>query len=226
MHFHLPKPLHGWRDFTGEVGIIVIGVLIALAAEQVVEAAHWRSEVRHFREAVDYELGRDLGVWALMMEQRPCVARRLDDLDRLLAASTSGHSLKLLRPIDRPASYSSYYSVWDNKGADVTGYLPLKVRLRYGELYDELHNQDVVRLSEREVWRDLARFDQPEPLDHQDRMLMRELLTRARQLDEAERGNAGYIAGIAAPLGIRPIADPDQPHLSSENSFCRPLIAK
>jgi len=23
MHFHLPKPLHGWREFAGEVGIIV-----------------------------------------------------------------------------------------------------------------------------------------------------------------------------------------------------------
>jgi hypothetical protein len=29
MHFHLPKPLHGWREFAGEVGIIVVGVLIA-----------------------------------------------------------------------------------------------------------------------------------------------------------------------------------------------------
>ena len=32
MHISVPKPLHGWRQFTGEVGIIVIGVLIALAA--------------------------------------------------------------------------------------------------------------------------------------------------------------------------------------------------
>ena len=45
MHFHLPKPLHGWREFVGEVGIIVIGVLIALGAEQVVEAVHHRSQV-------------------------------------------------------------------------------------------------------------------------------------------------------------------------------------
>ena len=29
MHLHLPKPLHGWRAFVGEVGIIVLGVLIA-----------------------------------------------------------------------------------------------------------------------------------------------------------------------------------------------------
>ena len=32
MHFQLPKPLHGWRQFFGEVGIIVICVLIALGA--------------------------------------------------------------------------------------------------------------------------------------------------------------------------------------------------
>ena len=52
MHFHLPKPLHGWREFVGEVGIIVIGVLIALGAEQVVETLHWRDEVGTFRTAV------------------------------------------------------------------------------------------------------------------------------------------------------------------------------
>jgi len=26
MHVHLPKSLHGWRAFAGEVGIIVMGV--------------------------------------------------------------------------------------------------------------------------------------------------------------------------------------------------------
>lgn len=49
MHFHMPKPLHGWREFAGEVGIIVIGVLIALGAEQVVETVHGNAEVRAFR---------------------------------------------------------------------------------------------------------------------------------------------------------------------------------
>ena len=43
MLFDLPKPLHGWRALFGEVGIIVIGVLIALGAEQVVEGVHERN---------------------------------------------------------------------------------------------------------------------------------------------------------------------------------------
>jgi len=225
MHVHLPKPMHGWREFFGEVAIITFGVLFALVAEQLVVAAQWRREVRHFRKAIDHELGRNLGVWLLMMEQRPCVARRLDDLERFLAASTAGKQPKLQRPIGRPVSFSGYFSVWENKGADVTGHLPLEARITYGELYDELKNQDVVRTGERDVWRDLGRFDQPEPLDHQDRMELRELLTRARQLDEAERSNAYYIRKMAAPLGIHPIADPDQPHLNGESDFCKPLLA-
>ena len=45
MHIHVPKPLHGWREFLGEVGVIVVGVLVALGAEQVVENLHHRSQV-------------------------------------------------------------------------------------------------------------------------------------------------------------------------------------
>ena len=46
MHLKLPKPMHGWRVFAGEVGIIVIGVLIALGAEQVVQAGHQQQEAK------------------------------------------------------------------------------------------------------------------------------------------------------------------------------------
>jgi hypothetical protein len=56
MHFHLPKPLHGWREFAGEVGIIVIGVLIALAAEQVVEDVHWQQRVRSTNDELKAEV--------------------------------------------------------------------------------------------------------------------------------------------------------------------------
>jgi hypothetical protein len=55
MHFHLPKPLHGWRQFVGEVGIIVIGVLIALGAEQLVELVHERQVAGQARENVRAE---------------------------------------------------------------------------------------------------------------------------------------------------------------------------
>jgi hypothetical protein len=55
MHVRLPKPLHGWRAFAGEVGIIVLGVLIALGFEQVAQAIHWRYEAAKAQDALRNE---------------------------------------------------------------------------------------------------------------------------------------------------------------------------
>jgi hypothetical protein len=224
MHFHLPKPLHGWRELAGEVGIIVIGVLIALGAEQLLAAEHWRSEVADFRQAADHELGRNLGIYQIVMRQRPCVARRLTELERFLADAGGGRQDRLLRPIGRPNMFSQYFSVWDDKGADVTQHIPLETRLKYSELYDEFRNNDIVRLSERDVWRALSQFDQPEPLEHSDRMHLRELLTRAEQLNAVTPGNYVYIRHLSEPLGIHEIADPLGMHQPNEADFCNPLL--
>lgn len=61
MHVHLPKPLHGWREFAGEVGVIVLGVLIALSAEQAVEALHWQQKTKDAEAAMRLELAEDDG---------------------------------------------------------------------------------------------------------------------------------------------------------------------
>ena len=61
MQFRLPKPLHGWRAFVGEVGIIVLGVLIALAFGQVADAWQWRNKVNHAEAAMRIELAEDDG---------------------------------------------------------------------------------------------------------------------------------------------------------------------
>jgi hypothetical protein len=75
MHVHLPKPLHGWRAFIGEVGVIVLGVLIALGAEQAVEALHWQAKVRESEGAI----GRDLALTADLASERVAIARCNDD---------------------------------------------------------------------------------------------------------------------------------------------------
>jgi hypothetical protein len=58
MHFHLPKPLHGWRQFVGEVEIILIGVLIALGAKQFAQFVRDRAQVRHGEKALSDNFGR------------------------------------------------------------------------------------------------------------------------------------------------------------------------
>ena len=59
MDVHKPKPVRTWRELLGEIGIIVIGVLIALGAEQAIEAIHERSEAAQLRSALKAELADD-----------------------------------------------------------------------------------------------------------------------------------------------------------------------
>ncbi|MEO6433224.1 MAG: hypothetical protein ABIO29_04515 [Sphingomicrobium sp.] len=80
MSLLVPKPIHGWRAFWGEVGIIVLGVLIALGAQQAVEAWNWRSEVADLRDSIRIEINRNLWTYPYRAEQKRCVARRLDEL--------------------------------------------------------------------------------------------------------------------------------------------------
>ncbi len=68
MDIHKPKPWRGWPEFLKEIGTIVIGVLIAIGAEQTVEALHHRAQAREAagklraeseenRPAIAYDLG-------------------------------------------------------------------------------------------------------------------------------------------------------------------------
>src|SRR4029078_7149687 len=81
MHFHVPKPLHGWREFAGEVGIIVIGVLIALGVEQVVQTVHDRRVADESRRAINLELGEITGDLSKRVRTEPCIVRRLNEVD-------------------------------------------------------------------------------------------------------------------------------------------------
>ena len=226
MNVRLPKPLQGWNVFTWDLAIVTLGVLMALAAQQLVDDIQWRSEVGHFRAAVDYEIGRNLGVYEETMKDRPCITRRLAELERFLADSRAGRQDRLARSIGKPNSYSQDLSVWDSKGADVTEHLPRDTRVRYGEVYDAFRNDMNVRTLERDLWLSLSQFDEAEPLDRDDRMRLRELLTRGERVNAVTSGNYDYILKLAKPLGIRPIADPNLTHLAGEeHSFCERLLA-
>jgi hypothetical protein len=84
MHFHLPKPLHGWREFAGEVGIIVVGVLIALGAEQVVEAAHWRHQAEQAKASLGDEIADHYFTASEIVIAQPCIDRQLTTLEQSL----------------------------------------------------------------------------------------------------------------------------------------------
>jgi len=85
MDLRLPRPIHGWRQFLGEVGIIVIGVLIALGAERVASNTNDRNVARRTRAAVTNEFNDNLSSIALRGQAELCIDRRLLELRALFA---------------------------------------------------------------------------------------------------------------------------------------------
>ena len=93
MHVHLPKPLHGWRALAGEIAIIVVGVLIALAAEQLAESVHDRTQVRHGEQSLTDNFARFVTYSAELDAYAPCLAARAAELRRLIDRSAVAHRL-------------------------------------------------------------------------------------------------------------------------------------
>ncbi len=75
MPIKLPTPINGWRVFAGEVGVIVLGVLIALGAQQAVETLRWREEVRRTEDALTIEIAESI----VHASERQVVSRCLSD---------------------------------------------------------------------------------------------------------------------------------------------------
>jgi hypothetical protein len=77
MDIHKPKPWHSLREFLKEYLIIVVGVLTALAAEQVVEALHWSHETRNTELTLSAEVQESVDAVAERQALDACLRNQL-----------------------------------------------------------------------------------------------------------------------------------------------------
>ena len=99
MDIHKPKPWHGWREFLKEYLIIVVGVLTALAAEQVVVAAHERRIADEARESVRAEVRENLWWLERREASQPCVRQTLTQIRDVLDRARHGRSYVVPRQV-------------------------------------------------------------------------------------------------------------------------------
>lgn len=132
MHFHVPKPLHGWREFAGEVGIIVLGVLIALGAEQVARSIADHREAAHLRQSMMNELGVDRARWEANHHDFPCTIKMLEDI-RIWSERPGADRLD---HFDRPLFWTLHDSAWQiARSSPTMTVLPLDERDSLAGIY-------------------------------------------------------------------------------------------
>ncbi len=207
MEVHKPKPVHDWREFAKEVGIIVLGVLIALAAEQTVEALRWRGAVGAGRETLHKEIAFDDSYFRDRLTIAPCIDRRLTAMTALVAEAAAGKP-----PQSDPGGANpmvpgrlTLISAWNAEQASQTmTHFPRDELTKLGSYYDLLQSMRGWIELENDAWASLGALSSKGPIGPQDIALLRRDLARARYLEFLTVLNARRELDHGREFGVEP----------------------
>jgi len=211
MDIHKPKPWHGVREFGKELLTIVLGVLIALAAEAAVEEFRWTQRIDqtedHLRQRVR---GITVSVAARQALQ-PCIDQMFDKLQ--LALETSGDdwrppfvivSGRLKGVVTAPKGGWSAEE-WNAAVADGTvNHLPKTALLAFSNFFGI--DANVRRFNEQEAG-DIAELNSLASihrLDPATRAQYLRLLYRIRENQTGIRIQGEVLMSSARRLGVKP----------------------
>jgi len=197
MQVQLPRPLHGWRAFLGEVGIIVLGVLLALGAGQLVEMLHRGDQARLAEHAMILELAEDDGPQAYA---RVAISRCLDNQIALIHDDSAAAPADQLRK--RAAVYAPPFRTWDNEAwkavvsSDVANYMGAERLVGWSAAYRVVPGLSDTNLRETELASELRDAlppsGNPSPADRQN---LRRVAGQLRMSnDRLTRGSQLFLA--------------------------------
>lgn len=206
MRFHVPKPLHGWRELVGEVGIIVLGVLIALGAGQVVESIHDRRVADQTRGSVTDEINTNLASLYLRRAAEPCIDRRLAELRRIFDDWQLTGSFKTPLWVAQATSGGIDLTRYD--AALASGHLailPSDQQYALGGTANGLRDFAALVGEELRVWGRLRALQAgPRALSAGDQAQLRMALQDAATLDYQVKLAEQQVLASAASHGLRP----------------------
>ena len=142
-------PPNGWNAVGWEVAIVVLGVVIALAAQQAVETARWREEVRRTEEALTAEIAESVVHASERQMIGPCLRDRLNHLIGKVSSNSGpwrGDPMPLYRLSattvrSAPASYRTPNRKWNDnvwesaQSGEVFGHMPRERLMAFSRVY-------------------------------------------------------------------------------------------
>jgi hypothetical protein len=201
VEIHRPKEVHSWREFTKEVGIIVIGVLIALFAEEALSDFHWRQEVRIVQDSLDDELSDTLFATMERVKIADCQRRTLDRLDDL-ADESRGRLLIHNAPVTRNRVWGT--AAWDAAVASGTlAHMDHDTRNDYATLFSFVRLFRDLNLRQEELWATISAYRRPRPLTETSRERFIEAVAQLRALTGTMNRGAEQFVELAKPLRIQ-----------------------
>jgi hypothetical protein len=236
MHIHRPRPLDSVRKFLTEIGVIVVGIAIALGGEQTMEWWHWQKVADESRQALNQELAYDTGVVQNRITEGPCIKRRLAELTTVFRLQAKGQAIAVKRPFGQPQFPHIESSVWETVVASgAAAHMALEQRLRYSRFYSGLFWFRDKTDEESEAWSHLALFEDLDVLTEQDWSTLHQWKAReqavAAKLDanlepfERDGTNVHPSLSQAAELGVTPLPFHFRAgSFAARAAFCRAML--
>jgi hypothetical protein len=204
MDIHKPKSWHGWREFLKEFGTIVLGVSVALAAEQGAEWLHWRSQVAEARTLIASELAQDVaqGTWRLRTEQ--CGEHRLDELATILDTASKTGTLPPVGDIGTPPPPLWLSGAWESAlGSQAAVHFPREELATLTTIYHFIQRANDAGHDEGIQWDLLYTMVGPgRRLDPPSEVRLREALTHARTINRGMTVISGNVMRRVKALGL------------------------
>ena len=225
------SPSMGWKAFWSEIFIVILGVLIALAANEAVEDWNWQRKVAVAETKLQQEAESNFTFAAEQVSAAPCIIAQINALQQRLLSSgnvldpapafTDDFVTYTFRIPSRP--YIS--SVWQAVNADGTASHINDLRqYLYARLYTQL--ADMVERTQRTnvLFARSSMLANPIPLDPATRsMLLGELLEQ-RGHTRLNSIVASQMMGYMRDLGQQPSTKIVQDFLTKESgtmAFCK-----
>ena len=157
MDIHKPKPVRSWRELLTEIGIIVLSVCIALAAEQGVEYFHWRSQVKEARQIIAAEMAVNTAGAIARLRTQACIERRLDELGRILDSASRSGSLPPVGFFGTPPRRGWSDGAWNGVlASQVATHFPSQQLASLARLYNTVRLTAYYGPTELETWSNLS----------------------------------------------------------------------
>ncbi|MCP3733971.1 hypothetical protein M9979_03660 [Sphingomonas sp. RP10(2022)] len=230
LDIHKPKPVHSWREFINEIGVIVIGVLIALGGEQAVESLHWRHVVGETKESLSATVEDAYGAMLSRQEMQSCVDRRLGDIATILSRHDQGEPLGIVGPIGAPtASVVQTYAFDMAIASQAFSHMPITDQAKFFEPIGVYRTFDEVIKDERSIWREFRALERASFLTQADWSDVRKAYNRASDLNAILSANLRNEEPGLWLYPFRPFHKPKSYSLSGiprVRQLCRPAVSK
>jgi hypothetical protein len=208
MDIHKPKPWHGWRELLKEIGTIILGILIALGLEQAAEQWKWHRAVAEARTAIHEEIAFNNGFFQYRDRAAPCVAKRLDEIERALKAAKASGEVQRVPGAALALSFQLVDSQWQGaRAAQTLAHFPHDELATLGRYYDVVQTYKLAWLNqEGEDWRWLADLkDGPHKVAPSDLTQLRYRLRSARALAGVLAETSRRQVEAGETLGVKPV---------------------